>query len=379
MTDIWDTDTLDERLAHAERRIAELEQLLSAQHRGAVVVTKAPEQTAAVDRRTRRDVFKLAGAAAAGMTAMTVLRGQPALAADGGNLVIGQANTGEVQTTLSFDGTAGSMVDNSTSPPTPLPVLDVDATTSATTGKGSGGDAVHGLGDVGQNGVVGLAAGGAGVLGVTSDFGGVVGLSSSATFGSTPDYGVDLVALGNGNIGQFAAPAAAFTNGVPNFLSELATSGGFELLRDSTGGLWSSDASGNFHRMNSVVPLASPVRVVDTRNGTGGLSGPLTPGQTYTSASIVGGTIPGSSIGIVGNLALVASGSSLQGLGFLAIFPGGTAWPGTANVNADEASAISSGVTVGLGTGSNTGKVSLYVGGTSTPAHAVLDVSAYLI
>ena len=382
-----DVHTLLDRLAAAEQRIGELEAKLQRE-------SPEPSEPRHLDGRTkpgdsrqsRRDVFKFAGGAAAGMTALALLKSQPAFAADGDLIIIGQSNTGEAQTTLQFDGLAGTLSNSSTVPPSPLPLLDLDASTSSTSatgGGGSGGNALEAIGDVGNTGIVGLASGGVGVLGLTSDLGGVVGEAVSATFGAAPDYGIDLVAIGNGNLGQFALPSAGLTNGKPNFISELAPTG-FELVRDDAGGLWSSDSSGAFHPVLSVVPLAAPVRVINTTDGTGGIVGPLTPSATPHVSNALAGTngIPATAVGVVGNLAISGVGGALlNGFGVATIFPAGIATPSTANINAGNGCfAISNTVTVAFGTGLNAGKVSIVWngGGPVQSAHAFLDVIGFL-
>ena len=375
-----DVLSLLDRLAAAEQRITELEEKL---HRE----SREPSQPRQVDakpkyadsRQSRRDVFKFAGGAAAGMTALTLLKSQPASAADGGSIIIGTTNMGEAQTTLEFDGPGGSLSNVSG----PLPLLDLDASTSSTALTGSGGNGLQALGHVGNAGVLGLASGGVGVLGVTTDLGGVAGEALSNTFGDLPDYGLDLVAIGNGNFGQFALPGGGLTNGKPNFSSLLAPTG-FELVRDGNGGMWSSDSTGAFHPVLSVVPLPAPVRVINTTNGTGGIVGPLAPSATPHTSSVLTGTngIPANAVGVVGNLAISGVGGALlNGFGVATIFPAGIATPQTANINAGSGCfAISNTVTVAFGTGVDAGKVSIvWNGGGPVPsAHAFLDVIGFL-
>jgi hypothetical protein len=220
-------------------------------------------------------------------------------------------------------------------------------------------------------------------LGVTTDLGGVAGEALSSTFGDAPDYGMDLVAIGNGNLGQFALPGGGLTNGEPNFNSLLAPSG-FELVRDDTGGMWSSDNTGAFHPVLSVVPLPAPVRVINTTDGTGGITGPLTPSSTpHISGVLTGPTgIPANAVGLVGNLAISGVGGALlNGFGVATIFAAGIATPPTANINAGSGCfAISNTVTVAFGTGVDAGKVSIvWNGGGPVPsAQAFLDVIGYL-
>ena len=81
----------------------------------------------------------------------------------------------------------------------------------------------------------------------------------------------------------------------------------------------------------SVVPLAAPVRVISTPSGPsnkGGLTGPFAPdGTTHTTTVLTGGStgIPASAVGVVGNLVVSGNGATLNGDGFLTLFPAGNA------------------------------------------------------
>ena len=161
-----------------------------------------------------------------------------------------------------------------------------------------------------------------------------------------------------------------------------------ELYVDSEGVQYRCAAAGTpgtWVPQYSVVPLPSPVRVINTSTGEGGISGPLVPGATvHTSAALAGTNgIPDGAVGVVANLALSGVGGAvLNGFGVLTIFPAGTATPATANINAGAGCyALSNTVTVAFGTGADAGKVSLvWDGGGAVPnAQAYLDVTAYLL
>jgi hypothetical protein len=132
------------------------------------------------------------------------------------------------------------------------------------------------------------------------------------------------------------------------------------------------------------VPIV-PVRVIDTTDGTGGITGPLVSGTTVHTSGIITGAngIPAAAVGIVGNFAISGvSGALLNGFGVATIFPAGEATPPTANINAGAGCyAISNSVTVGLGAGAEAGKLSIvWGGGGAVPdAHAFLDVTAYIL
>ena len=135
----------------------------------------------------------------------------------------------------------------------------------------------------------------------------------------------------------------------------------------------------------SVVPLMAPVRVINSSTGEGGITGPLVPGVTVHTSSVLTGLngIPAGAIGVVANLAVSGvGGASLNGYGVMTIFPAGAATPGTANINAGAGSfAESNAVTVAFGTGAEAGKVSIvWNGGGPVPnAQAYLDVNAYIL
>jgi hypothetical protein len=136
---------------------------------------------------------------------------------------------------------------------------------------------------------------------------------------------------------------------------------------------------------NGTFPIA-PVRVINTVNGTGGISGPLVPGATVHTSSAIAGShgIPAAAVGVVGNLAISGVGGALlNGVGFATLFPAGEPTPATANINAGAGCfAISNAVTVGLvAGGANAGKLSLvWAGGGPVPqAEAYFDVTGYIL
>ena len=83
----------------------------------------------------------------------------------------------------------------------------------------------------------------------------------------------------------------------------------------------------------SVVPLLTPMRVISTPSGagnTGGLTGPFPPdGTTHTTSVLTGGDtgIPSIAVGVVGNLTISGNGSTLNGDGYLTLFPAGRTIP----------------------------------------------------
>lgn len=167
----------------------------------------------------------------------------------------------------------------------------------------------------------------------------------------------------------------------------------FELVRADDGAIWASRGTGTtqsaWKRVNAVrVDTASgtgaafkPVRIVDTRNGTGGVSGPVNGGvtKTFTVAGGGGGTIPSDAIAVVGNI--TATGWNANG--WLTVHPTGVAY----NPNADPSTMNFSGTAyawansfiAGLGTGANAGKLDVYVGILgSGHSHFIIDITGYI-
>jgi hypothetical protein len=159
-------------------------------------------------------------------------------------------------------------------------------------------------------------------------------------------------------------------SGPPNYVPN-----DFEQVRDGNGVIWvshqspaNSPAAAYWRRLNTMIPI-TPVRVVDTRSGLGGVSGiqAATTTQTWTIANSNG--VPANAVGLVGNLTAAFYTES----GYLAIFPGGTAWPGNSTVNFSPASSAWANFFVVLFGAA--GNVSVYMGATS---HVILDVVGYI-
>jgi len=357
-----DTADLIKRVEELEARLSELTQ----------VPPSAGEPTMARsgDRTTtsRRDLFKLAGAAAVGGAAASLFAASPASAADG-SLQTGTTNTEEGPTWLRYDG-SGSIGSTDLLTVYDGPSFNASDYPSAVAGWAAGGAAAIANGVYGYStqsngyGTIGLGNGGASTHGVSA--------SSAAGYG--------LVAQGG------LAPIRIEPAGTPGAPTSGAHALG-EVYVDSNGVIYkcvTAGAPGTWAPLNSTVLLASPARVIDTRKGTGMPSaGPLTPNTTYTSETLTGANgIPAGALGLVGTVTFVADtpGDNLGGDGFLTVFPAGAPnVPNTSNVRGDTSHAIASGLTVALGTGANAGQVSLYVGGTTKAAHALLDVAAYII
>src|ERR1700736_5923008 len=350
--------------------------------------------------RSRRDLLKLAGAAAVGAAGAIVLRGVPAAAATNDPILMGQTNTTGVTTNI----VPGPPPIGTPNPPSPILQALGQGVTPPTVPSNAMNQSIPLIGAIGPGGIlppVGTSAadypGFAPIQGVggvaTIMVNGVsktvsegingygkgntgVGVSGESDFGYGViggSGGIDLAALGNGRVLQLTLPDSLLTSppsGPPNFKPN-----DFEQVRDGNGVVWVSQPAPNgsppaayWRRLNSMIPM-TPVRVVDTRSGLGGVSGMQPAGSTQTWMLAGGNGIPTNAVGLVGNLTAAAYSTA----GYLGIFPGGTAWPGNSTVNFSPASyAWANAFIVLFGTGGN---VSVYMGATS---HVIIDATGFL-
>jgi hypothetical protein len=298
----------------------------------------------------------------------------PASAATGGNMILGQTNLAGNPTILNPDTATN-----------PNPMLKVQAAghsaanlTSAL-GANSFEGPVQALGadaGTGFDGLDAFASGpsSAGVWGLTDSGYGVIGESNT---------GIGLYARRSGRIRQ----EGLSTVGIPGYPPN-----SFEQVRDASGVLWIHNAANAWRRVNTLRTDTAdgagnafkPLRLADTRNGTGGVAGPVAGGQTKVFTIAGAGTgpssIPADAIAVVGNLTAVGWNQS----GWLTIFPAGTAY----NPNADPSSMNFSGgayawansFVVGLGTGATWGgKVAVYVGILgSGSTNFIIDITGYI-
>ena len=383
---------------------------------------------------SRRGAFKVLGAAAAGGVGVAlgsaVLSAEPAAALTG-TMMYGADNDAGADTTAlnaaTLDGHATFSALNATSNSFGLyGVVVAESGIGATEGSavvgdtngngpgveglsGTGGIGVHGVAgsltgvflgsagvtgesaDFNSNGVIGLSTHSIGVIGVTYDVEsiGVLGQNRSVDIGGPAVVGQSLAGIGGSFAGGLAplslAPGMGHgpPTGTGHFFGEFYVDGNGAIFYcyagdGTTSGEWVALTNGTFP-----VP---PVRVIDTADGTGGITGPLVPGSTVHTSSAIAGThgIPAAAVGVVGNLAISGvNGALLNGVGFATLFPAGEPTPATANINAGAGCfAISNAVTVGLGSGgSNAGKLSLvWSGGGPVPnAEAYFDVTGYIL
>jgi hypothetical protein len=271
----------------------------------------------------------------------------------------------------------------------------VDTTTkgAGVVGRGgaSGPSPVTIVATAGQVGVIGTATdNGRGVIGAANGTlaYGVFGTSDagSAVVGDSGG-GVDLVAGGSGRILQ----QPRVVPGPPT----IGTYNQGEQIRDANGQLWiciaSSDDGGIWRRAatvkegftgGSINYLASPIRIFDTRDNTGGAgTTPLASGgsKDVTVAPVTKGsvTIPSDAVAVIGNLAVTGTGNG----GYLTLYPVGSPPPAgseTASINWFGANQnINNGVTVALTGGKFTVKNGIIGGSTAT--HVVFDAVAFVV
>ena len=132
-------------------------------------------------------------------------------------------------------------------------------------------------------------------------------------------------------------------------------------------GGWYTDAS-VAGTLGALVPL-TPVRILDTRIGTGGIVG-LRPAQSTVDVQIAGvGGVPATGARAV---ILNATVTEPTGPGYLTIFPAGTARPLASDLNFSAGETQPNLVVVQLGSG---GKVSLF---SAAGAHVIFDVAGWI-
>lgn len=273
--------------------------------------------------RTRRQLLKLAGAATVGGAGLVIANASAASAATGGNVIMGADN-----------------------------VSDGDLTS--------------------------LNGAGVGVLSVgTNGFSGSQTAISAVGLGTAPDIKLS----GTGKLGFSAATS---NDAQPPDLPTLN-----DLAKSSTGALWSGtgalfDADRRWKRINAVRvdnptgngAAFAPFRLVNTIDGTGGVSGKRSVNTNTTYDAAGHANLPDDCIAIFGNLSVV---DPTYNNGYIKIFPAGVAVPGTSAINFNAGQTVANFFFLGLGTGANAGKFTVRPGGAgSGSVHVVVDVTAYV-
>jgi hypothetical protein len=133
-------------------------------------------------------------------------------------------------------------------------------------------------------------------------------------------------------------------------------------------GYFSADGTGA-----SYVPM-TPRRILDSRNGTGGITGPLSSHVARTFAVESGGGIPEEAVAVSGNLTVTQQSSP----GFLYLGPDKTDMPTSSTLNFPNGDDRANAVTLAL---DSAGNLSLtFAAPTLGPsAHAVFDLTGYFV
>jgi len=143
------------------------------------------------------------------------------------------------------------------------------------------------------------------------------------------------------------------------------SSGSSDVVVDVGG--WYTDAS-VAGSLGALVPV-SPARILDTRDGTGGLAGPLTAGANVDAQVTGRGGVPASGARAVVLNATVVSPAAA---GHLTVFPAGTARPLTSDLNFAAGETQANLVVVQLGAG---GKVAMSA---AAGTHVIFDVAGWV-
>lgn len=272
-------------------------------------------------QRSRRDILKVAGVAAGALAGGSLLGTGDASAADGGNLVLGSANSATSETSLATSGT----ISNNGALSVTAPSADFGVYASS----------------VAAYGVVGSGPGG--VLGL-----GVVG----GTF-SGSDVAIHLVPIataGPPTGDSLKGDLVIDVNGVL-----------WLCIGDGTPGVWIKASHGGIR------PFGSPVRLYDSRLTGGIFAGGETRTIDVTAANI---GVPDQAVAFVGNLTVTET----TDVGFLTAWPAGVSRPITSNLNWAALQTIANSAIVALG---SSGQISLYV--ERSEAQVIVDVIGYVL
>lgn len=416
----------EDRLAELEAKVTELaeqnarlQRLVGGAPSAPSATTESPtptEGTVAVDRRAA--IRRLGGAAAAAVglvAANGAVRPTAAAAADGDNVVVGGSYSG-TETAFSFAGGSGSETNAALQAINSTGAAFYGSTTSgvgfrgfasgvdgvAVKGRATAGGATSILGEVvngddGGVGVLGEATGsssaqrgygvrgnsnsifgnGAGVLGSNGAGGvGVFGLSAEeGGIGVYAEGGDSLSVPGTGvlAVSHFGSPLRLSSAAISVPPTIGSWSAGSFLVRN--GALWYCIASGTgsasewVRLSGAFVPLESPTRVYDSRDGDGKLDKGETRDIDIAAATAA---IPASASAVLLNATVANTVSS----GFLTLYPQGSPVPTTSSVNYTAAGQIvGNNATVGLTGGQITARVD--GGSSSNSIDVILDAYGY--
>ena len=284
-------------------------------------------------RRSRRDVLRGAGVAAAGAVAggaaLALTQADPAAATSGSPLVVGQVNTAANTTALAVSGLSGAGAYG-------FGVVDVSLGAFPRTGTLAG----HTQGHV-SSGVLGYDNSGGGATGVLgdSDHGtGVFGIGGFAGLQGTSDrFGLVLSAPVAGSFGPQGSAPPSRSDG--HFTGEFHCDENYDLwLCVATGvpGTWRRIAGPATAGALCVLP--TPTRCYDSRPNPpagGGTKGTLVGGSQRTIDTKNHGTgVPAGATAVLVNVTVTNTSPA----GYLALYSNALSnWPGTSTVNWDHA------------------------------------------
>jgi hypothetical protein len=144
------------------------------------------------------------------------------------------------------------------------------------------------------------------------------------------------------------------------------SNGHSDALVDVSGYFTGSDAPAGLGAFGA---LATPRRVLDTRDGTGGVPRAAVAGKHAVSFGVTGSGVPADASAVVLNVSATAPVAT----GFVTAYPAGAARPNASNLNFVRGLTIANLVVVPVGAG---GKVTLY-NGSAGSAQLFADVSGY--
>jgi hypothetical protein len=312
------------------------------------------------------------GAIVAAVAAVAgVALAKPAAAANGGNLLIGAANTGSLTTLLSggsslrvVDGSsflAASIV-GSTTLPSGIGVYGVDGATSAGTGVKGLSSSTLGVGVYGESTDT---SGGNGVVGVSAAGSGVIGRGA-----------YDLLADGSGLLTLNKVGVANPPTG--GLQGTIARDGAANLWYCHTNGQWrkltGASAAGAFHAVE-------PTRVYDSRAAAPapGTLGPnssrvvsVADGRNNAGAVSVPNIVPAGASAVTFNV--TATGTT--GGNFLSVAPGNAASSGASTLNWAGGYDIANGSVVKLDASR---QVKVFMGDQGGSSHFIIDITGYYL
>jgi hypothetical protein len=205
---------------------------------------------------------------------------------------------------------------------------------------------------------------------------GLAGITVNVYFADALAYG-GTTTLGDGTYSMVVVPGSyilKFSDAANTYATGWYSTAGFTYAQTGASqiSVTSSDATGK----DVILPLEgatyhaiTPTRVLDTRNGTGGLSGPFTNhvARTFTVTGV-----PAGAIAVTGNLTVTGQTSG----GYLFIGPVATNNPGSSTLNFPVGDDRANAVTVALGAG-GTLSITFVAPSNGPTAHAIFDVTGY--